>query len=116
MTKLSHSDLHDRIALLERRLERRRARLLDHTHEAAAAASHAATYVLPVVAALGAGLVAMWITRRRRPHASSRATTRRGLRWGSIAGIVGSAVRIGTSPQARAVYGALRRRRSEPQP
>ena len=63
MSKLSHSELHDRIALLERRLDRRRARLMEHTGEAAEAARHAAVYVLPVAVAVGAGVVAMWIMR-----------------------------------------------------
>lgn len=122
MSKLSHSELNDRIALLERRLDRRRARLMEDTEEATEAAKHAAVYVLPVAAAVGAGVFAMWIMRRqRRPtqrwadrwfasRRPSEATVRRGVRWGSIAGIVGTAIRIGTSPQARALYHAVRRK------
>ncbi len=121
MIKLSHSELHDRIASLERRLERRRLRLLEDTKEATSAASQVAAYALPAAAAIGAGALAVWLTRRRRrtpirmsfrnPFVSDRAATRRGVRWASIAGLVGSAIRIGTSPAARAAFNALRRRR-----
>jgi hypothetical protein len=118
MTKLSHSELHDRIAAVERRLERRRARLLDDARESTAAASQTATKVLPVAAALGAGLLALYFTRRRpraRTYSAYRAQfaepRRRGLRWAQLVGIIGSAVRIGTSPQVRAFWHGFRRAR-----
>jgi len=118
MNKLSHSDLHDRIAAVERRLERRRARLLDDARESTSAARQTATKVVPVAAALGAGLLALYFTRRRsnaRSYSAYRAQhvnpPRRGLRWAQIVGIIGSAVRIGTSPQARAFWHGFRRAR-----
>lgn len=118
MTKLSHSELHDQIAAVERRLERRRARLLEDARESTAAASHAATKVVPFAAALGAGLIALYFTRRRskaRSHGAYRARyadqPRRGLRWAQLVGIIGSAIRIGTSPQVRAFWHGFRRAR-----
>jgi hypothetical protein len=118
MNKLSHSELHDRIAAVERRLERRRARLLDDASETAAAASQTATKVLPVAAALGAGLLALYFMRRRstvRTYSAYRAQyadpRRRGLRWAQLVGIIGSAVRIATSPQVRAFWHGFRRAR-----
>jgi hypothetical protein len=118
MTKLSHSELHDRIAAVERRLERRRARLLDDARESTAAASQTATKVLPLAAALGAGLLALYFTRRRstpRSYSAYRARyadpPRRGVRWAQLVGIIGSAVRIGTSPQVRAFWHGFRRAR-----
>lgn len=118
MTKLSHSALHDRIAAVERRLERRRARLLEDARESTAAASQTATKVVPIAAALGAGLLALYFTRRRsrpRSYSAYRAQyvdpPRRGVRWAQIVGILGSAVRIGTSPQVRAFWHGFRRAR-----
>ncbi len=118
MNKLSHSELHERIAAVERRLERRRARLLEDARESAVAASHTATKVVPIAAALGAGLVALYFTRRRstpRTYSAFRAQhadpPRRGLRWAQLVGIIGSAVRIGTSPQVRAFWHGYRRAR-----
>jgi hypothetical protein len=119
--KLSHGQLHDRIAAVEQRLERRRARLLDDAQETGTAASHAATRALPIAAAVGAGLLAMWMTRRHRTSKVARphyrvvevepGDARRGLRWASIAGIIGSAIRIGTHPQVRAIVRNLGERR-----
>lgn len=118
MSKLSHAALHDRIAWVERRLERRRSRLLDTARESAAAASRTATKFLPIAAALGAGLVALYFTRRRRPlprsYSAYRAryadpVPRRAVRWASLAGILGSVVRIATSPQLRALWYGYRR-------
>ncbi len=118
MNMLSHSDLHARIAKVERRLERRRARLLADVRESTSAASHTATKLVPVAAALGAGLIALYFTRRHsKPPTYSAYRTqyvdppRRGVRWAQIAGIVGSAIRIGTSPQVRAFWHGFRRAR-----
>lgn len=119
MSKLSHSALHDRIAIVERRLERRRARLLDDARESRSAASQTATKLLPIAAALGAGLLALYFTHRRsRPRSSYSAyraqyadPPRRGVRWAQLVGIVGSAVRIGSSPQVRAFWHGFRRAR-----
>lgn len=119
MSKLSHAALHDRIAWVERRLARRRSRLLDTARESAAAASRTATKFLPLAAALGAGLVALYFTRRRshpRSYSAYRARyvdppPRRAVRWASLAGILGSVVRIATSPQLRALWYGYRRAR-----
>lgn len=113
MSSLSHTQISDRIAALERRLENRRVRLKEDSREAADAASYTAARILPVAAAVGAGLLAWWMTRRRRQVFVPRGTeeARRGLRWASIAGIVGSAIRIGTSPQARILWRAFNNRR-----
>jgi hypothetical protein len=117
----NHAELHERIAAVERRLEHRRARLIEDARESTHAASQAATKVIPIAAALGAGLVALYLTRRRSPSAryprndydtyDRSAGTRRGVRWASIAGIIGTAIRIGTSPQVRAIIQHLRERR-----
>jgi hypothetical protein len=112
--KPSHADLHDRIATVERRLEHRRARLLDDVRESTDAASTAATKAIPIAAALGAGLVAMYVMRQRTPKArleryydeldeARNVNQRRGVRWASLAGIVGTLFRIATHPQVRAV-------------
>jgi hypothetical protein len=121
-SKPSHAELHDRIASVERRLEHRRARLLDDARESAQAASSAATKVIPIAAAAGAGLLALYLTRRR-PAAQRYARyayddfdrgvdQRRRVRWASLAGIVGTAIRIATSPQVRAILQQLRERRT----
>ena len=82
------------------------------------AASDTAAKVLPVAAAVGAGLAALWLVRKRtapRTFAAYRPpeTTahRRRVRWAQLAGILGSAIRIGTSPQARSLWHNLRARR-----
>jgi len=122
---LTHSELHKRIGQVERRLERRRTRLLHQSADATNAAADTATKVLPVAAALGAGLVALYFTRKlRRPPALPRtysafrdsyAEPRRGLRWAQLVGLVGTAVRIGTSPQARAFWHGFKRARQRKQ-
>jgi len=119
--KLDRSELTDRIATVERRLENRRARLLEDARESAHAASDAASKVLPIAAAAGAGLLAFYLIRGRRSSArrayrryddwDGAATPRRRVRWASIAGLLGTAVRIGTSPQFRAIVQNLRERR-----
>jgi hypothetical protein len=118
MNQASKPDLSDRIARVEQRLERRRARFLADAGEAVDAATDTTTKVLPVVAAVGAGLAALWLVRRRSAprtydayRAEQTAPARRGLRWAQIAGILGSAIRIGTSPQARSLWHNLRARR-----
>jgi hypothetical protein len=118
MNKLSHATLHDRIATVERRLERRRARLLEDASETASAARQSATTLVPIAAALGAGLVALyWMRRRSVPRYSAyRAQyapppTRRAVRWAQLIGIIGSAFRIGTSPQVRAFWHGFQRAR-----
>ena len=124
MSKASRFDISDRIASVERRLERRRTRLLDDLRESKEAASESATKVVPIAAALGAGLVALYFTRRRmssRPPPSYSEyrrhvdryedPPRRGLRWGRIAGILGTAIRIGASPQVRAFWHGYQRAR-----
>lgn len=122
MSKLSHSGLHDRIAAVERRLERRRSRLLDDARESASAAGRTATKVVPVAAALGAGLLALYLTRRHaslaRPSRFSAFRARyadpprRAVRWAQLAGILGSVVRIGASPQLRALIQGYRAARA----
>ena len=121
MNKLSHAALHDRIALVERRLERRRVRMLEDASETASAARQSATKFVPLAAALGAGLVALYLMRRRSspptPSYSAYRTQyhnpppRRSVRWAQIVGILGSVVRIGTSPQLRAFWHGYRRAR-----
>lgn len=124
MSKSSHSSLHGRIAAVERRLERRRTRLFDEARESTSAASQAATKVVPVAAAVGAGLVALYLMKRRsaplppprysdyrafREHYAE--PPRRGLRWAQVLGLVGTAVRIGNSPQLRAFWHGYQRAR-----
>lgn len=123
MSKLSPSELHARIANVERRLERRRARLLADFRETSAAGSQTAMKLVPVAAALGAGLLALYFTRRRskaRAYSAYRAQSidppRRGLRWAQLVGIAGSLVRIGTSPQVRAFWHGYRRARERRRP
>jgi hypothetical protein len=121
MNQVAKPNLSDRITRVEQRLERRRARFLADAGEAVDAVADTSTKVLPVVAALGAGLAALWLLRRRstpRTYSAWRAqqqaapAARRGLRWAQIAGILGSAIRIGTSPQARSLWHNLRARRT----
>jgi hypothetical protein len=119
MNQAKHPDLSDRIARVEQRLERRRARFLNDASETVDAAADTATKLLPIAAAVGAALAAMWLVRRRSGprtynayRAEQGAPVRRGLRWAQIAGILGSAIRIGTSPQARSLWHNLRARRS----
>ena len=121
MSKAGQESLSERIEQIERRLERRRHLLTEDSQEAATAASETMSRVVPIAAVFGAALAGLWVGtrviggRRRRPaqhqHAPSAATARRGLRWASVAGLVGSAVRIGSSPQARMVWDAIRRRK-----
>jgi len=120
MSKLSHAALHDRIALVERRLERRRARMLEDAIETASATRQTATKFVPLAAALGAGFVALYLMRRRSTpvprYSAYRAQynnppPRRAVRWAQLVGILGSAVRIGTSPQLRAFWHGYRRAR-----
>ena len=125
MSKSSHAGLHGRIAAVERRLERRRTRLFDDASESTFAASQAATKVVPVAAAVGAGLVALYLMKRRatpppppryseyrafREHLDAD-SSRRGLRWAQILGLVGTAVRVGSSPQLRAFWHGFQRAR-----
>jgi hypothetical protein len=124
MSNPTHGALHDRIAAVERRLERRRARLLDNASESTVAAGQAATKVVPVAAALGAGLLALYLMKRRttpppppsysdyRHFRSSYADqSRRGLRWAQLFGLLGTAYRVGTSPQLRAFWHGFQRAR-----
>ena len=123
MSTKSHSFLHDRIAAVERRLERRRSRLFDDASESAFAATTTATKVVPVAAAVSAGLVALYFMKRRSTpppppsYSQYRAfreyadQPRRGLRWAQILGVVGTAYRIGTSPQLRAFWHGFQRAR-----
>lgn len=124
MNKLSHSALHDRIAAVERRLERRRARLLEQARESTAAASDTATKFLPIAAAVGAGFAALYLVRRFTKRPALRPTfsayragyvdpPRRGLRWAQLVGIVGTLARIGASPQVRAFWNGFRRARAQ---
>src|SRR5687767_12797971 len=130
MSKSSHSLLHGRIAAVERRLERRRTRLFDDARESTFAASQTATKVVPVAAAVGAGLVALYLMKKRsaaplppprysdyrafREHYAD--PPRRGLRWAQILGLVGTAVRIGSSPQLRAFWHGYQRARQRRSP
>jgi hypothetical protein len=118
VNKLTHPDIHDRIAAVERRLDRRRTRLLEEARESTEAASHTATKLVPVAVAVGAGLLAFYLTRRRstpRTFSASgaqyAAPPRRALRCAQVVGIIGSAIRIGTSPQVRALWQGYRRGR-----
>lgn len=118
MNVLKDADLNDRIARVEQRLERRRTRFLSDASETMDAATDTATRVLPIVAAVGAGLAALWLVRRRSAPRTYRAyramqtePARRRVRWAQLAGILGSAIRIGTSPQARSLWHNFRARR-----
>ncbi|HVF62766.1 MAG TPA: hypothetical protein VNE58_02080 [Casimicrobiaceae bacterium] len=125
MSALSHSELHQRIKSVERRLERRRARLLDDFDETVAAAGRIARKGAPIVAAVTAGLIALYFTRRRATRvqvpsfSAFRARfgrgmdepTRRSVRWASIAGTAGTVLKIVTSPQARALWNGFKRGR-----
>lgn len=118
MSKNDSKSLNERISEVEERLERRRAYLTEDTQEAATAASDTVARVAPIAAVVGAGLAGMWLGnrltgRRRTRHAttaSPAAMPRRGLRWASLAGIIGTAIRLGTSPEGRLVWDAVRRR------
>jgi hypothetical protein len=119
MSKLSHAALHARIALVERRLQRRRARMLEDAIETASAARQTATKFVPIGAALGAGLLALYLMRGRSNtprYSAYRAQyqnppARRAVRWAQLVGVIGSAIRIGTSPQLRAFWHGYRRAR-----
>lgn len=122
-TKPSHAKLHERIASVERRLENRRTRLLEDARESTLAASEAATKVIPIAAAVGAGVVALLVARRFTPKARRMRhydelrearfpEARRGVRWASLAGLAGTAFRLATSPQLRGIVKNLRERRN----
>ena len=120
-TKPDRGEINDRIAVVEQRLERRRTRLLEDLRESRDAAGQAANKAVPLAAAVGAGVLAMYLMRRResRPRAIRYADERyvpesdqrRRVRWASLAGLVGTAIRIATSPQLRAIVQNLRERR-----
>jgi hypothetical protein len=124
MSKDPSISLSDRIEQIERRLERRRSLLTEDSQEAADAASETVSRVVPIAAVIGAALAGLWVGtrftggRRRRRFEPAQAApgvqARRGRRWASLLGIVGSAVRIGSSREARMVFDAIRRRRGGP--
>jgi hypothetical protein len=112
-------DINDRIRSIEQRLENRRVRLRNDTDEAKTAAAATARRWLPIAAAAGAGLAALWLTRRAKasprvyvPYAADGAVqvNRRGVRWASLLGLASTAYKLGTSPQARLLLAAFRRR------
>lgn len=111
----------ERIKSIEQRLENRRVRLRNDVDETKFAVSSATRRWLPVAAAAGAGVAALWLVRRSPPRPSMldrmtapidrrEANQRRGVRWASLLGIASTAYKLGTSPQARVVLAALRRR------
>jgi hypothetical protein len=112
--------IKDRIQSLEQRLENRRIRLREDTDEAKVAAVVTARKWLPVAAAAGAGLAALWFTRRHVrssrgfvpqyvPYGEAQAT-RRGVRWASLLGIASTAYKFATSPQGRHLIDSVRKR------
>ncbi|HVE48236.1 MAG TPA: hypothetical protein VNG69_01305 [Casimicrobiaceae bacterium] len=118
-SKPSHTKLHERIASVERRLENRRTRLLDDARESALAVNDSASKMIPVAAAIGAGVVALLVARRFTPRArrlryyeelrdARSPDPRRGVRWASLAGLAGTVFRIATSPQVRGIVRNLR--------
>jgi hypothetical protein len=116
----SLSAIKDRIQTLEQRLENRRVRLQEDTDEAKTAAVVTARKWLPVAAAAGAGLAALWFTRRNVrssrgyvpqyvPYGEAQ-SARRGVRWASLLGIASTAYKFATSPQGRLLIDSVRRR------
>lgn len=110
-------DIDERIRALEQRLENRRVRLRNDTDEAKDAALVTARKWLPIAAAAGAGLAALWLTRRStssrhgfQPSYDSAPAQRRGVRWASLLGLASTAYKLGTSPQARVLFDAIRKR------
>lgn len=110
------STFNERIQAIEQRLENRRTRLRVDAHEAQEAATVAARRWLPVAAAAGAGLAALWLTRRRQlasatsPLAAALAGAdgRRRVRWASLLGLASSAYKLGTHPRTRRYFANLR--------
>jgi hypothetical protein len=113
--------LGERISAIEQRLENRRLRFREDTEEAKVAASVTARKWLPVAAAAGAGLAALWLLNRRRSGEQRRIVyeprvvdedygKRRGVRWASLLGIASTAYKFGTSPQGRVLIATLRDR------
>ncbi|GIK84703.1 MAG: hypothetical protein KJ018_08220 [Burkholderiales bacterium] len=110
----------ERIRALEQRLEHRRTRLQEDAGEAREALHGTARRWLPVAAAAGAGLAALWLTRRggraESPRRAWSATgahdDRRRVRWASLLGLATTAYKLGSSPQARILLDAFRRRRA----
>ena len=119
--------INDRIHALEQRLENRRLRLREDADEAKFAVETTARSVqakarkwLPVAAAAGAGLAALWVTRRSK-HAELAQplfargpdvahVNRRGVRWASLLGIASTAYKFATSSQGRLLISGLRKR------
>ena len=108
-----------RIQAIEQRLENRRTRMRVDADEAQTAAIVAARRWLPVAAAAGAGLAALWLARRMRPASralpvasalAGAATGRRGVRWASLLGLASSAYKLGTRFQAGRLLANDRRR------
>ncbi len=116
----TQSPIGERIQALEQRLEHRRQRWREDTDEAKVAAQLAARKWLPVAAAAGAGIAALWWTRRGRNGRgtlqyvtagdAARLAQRRGVRWASLLGIASTAYKFATSPQGRLLADAVRRR------
>lgn len=121
MSSAATQSIRERIRVLEQRLENRRVRLREDTDEAKSAAQSTLRSWLPVVAAAGAGLVALWLTRRSGPARTlarvtsvpfaPRETERRRVRWASLLGLATSAYKLGASPQAGILLDAFRLRR-----
>lgn len=117
---MSATAINDRIHALEQRLENRRLRLREDTDEAKVAVQTTARKWLPVAAAAGAGLAALWFTRRHRQHETAlpflahgyegAQVNRRGVRWASLLGIASTAYKFATSPQGRLLISGLRKR------
>jgi hypothetical protein len=109
----------ERIQALEQRLEHRRQRWREDIDEVKVAAQLAARKWLPVAAAAGAGIAALWLARRGRNGRrtlqyvtagdAARRAQRRGVRWASLLGIASTAYRFATSPQGRLLADAIRR-------
>jgi hypothetical protein len=120
----SSAAIADRIHSLEQRLENRRVRLRNDVDETKLALGTTTRRWLPVAAAAGAGLAALWLVRRSPPQPSllQRFTApwqqpvepvnRRGVRWASLLGLASTAYKLGTNPHVRAFLGGLRRRRA----
>ena len=80
------------------------------------------TLLALLAAAAGAGLAALWFTRRYVrssrgfvpqyvPYGEAQAT-RRGVRWASLLGIASTAYKFATSPQGRVLIDSVRKRYS----
>ena len=108
------ADLPDTIALVERRIELRRARLERHAHELAAVA-HERARPLPLIGVAAMAIAGFMFGRRPKTPAQARnyaaaATTKVGV-VATLAAALRAALLLGTNPLVRSVWQSYARRR-----